>query len=411
MSTFNAACKIVQKLKSEGYIAYFAGGWVRDYLMDHPSDDIDIATDAGVDVVQTLFEKTIPVGIQFGIVIVVEDQHHFEVATFRKDTGYEDGRRPIGVERATPKEDSSRRDFTINGMFYDPLTKKLYDFVHGKEDIQKKIIRAIGNPHQRFIEDRLRMIRAVRYSCRFNFEIESETKDAIQKHANSLFPAVAIERVWQEFSKVARFGNFKGFLIELHRLHLLQTIFENLQDVDLQEIERRLQTLDHFPNDAPVIGMVLELFPNFKLGEKLDLADFLKLSNEDKNFIKYYDRVLTTYERSKAKDSVEPYDWAYLYADERFNLSLKMAVAHLPKQEKAKTMSTHERKRLSLENAIIRIKDKTPVVTSKHLIREGIAPGKSMGQLLKEAERISINEKLENPQDVISKLKKSPYWP
>ena len=103
MSPFDVAYKIVQKLKAHGFIAYFAGGWVRDFLMNHPSDDIDIATNAKTQDIENIFEKTIPVGVQFGIIVVVEDGHHFEVATFRKDHGYEDGRRPIGIEYASPR--------------------------------------------------------------------------------------------------------------------------------------------------------------------------------------------------------------------------------------------------------------------------------------------------------------------
>src|SRR5580692_5664748 len=115
-----AATEVVKKLVDAGFTTYFAGGWVRDFLMQHPSDDIDIATSASVEEVQALFPKTIPVGVAFGIVIVVQDGFQFEVATFRKDRGYVDGRRPSGIDPAAPEEDAIRRDFTINGMFYDP---------------------------------------------------------------------------------------------------------------------------------------------------------------------------------------------------------------------------------------------------------------------------------------------------
>src|ERR1700721_2344911 len=124
-----AATEVVKKLVDAGFIAYFAGGWVRDFLMKHPSDDIDIATSASVEEIQALFPKTIPVGVAFGIVIVVEEGHHFEVATFRRESGYLDGRRPTAIEPAPPEEDAKRRDFTINGMFWDPLSKTLYDYV------------------------------------------------------------------------------------------------------------------------------------------------------------------------------------------------------------------------------------------------------------------------------------------
>src|SRR3990167_6673565 len=133
MITKAIARRIVERLKEKGFIAYFAGGWVRDFLMKHPSDDIDIATTASVEEVRALFEKTIPVGIAFGIVIVVEEGHPFEVATFRKERGYLDGRRPTKVEPASPQEDAQRRDFTINGLFYAPTTDDNHD--------------AKGNPH------------------------------------------------------------------------------------------------------------------------------------------------------------------------------------------------------------------------------------------------------------------------
>ena len=171
MDACQIATSIVKKLQDAGYLAYFAGGWVRDFILKKPSDDIDIATSASVDEVQRLFPKTIPVGVAFGIVIVVQDNHQFEVATFRKDRGYVDGRRPVGIDPASPEEDAQRRDFTINGMFYDPIQDKIFDYVDGMKDLKKGIIRAIGDPNARFLEDRLRMMRAVRYSTRFDFPI------------------------------------------------------------------------------------------------------------------------------------------------------------------------------------------------------------------------------------------------
>jgi len=130
---FAHARAIVTKLVRTGYIAYFAGGWVRDYVMGHPSEDIDIATNASPAEIMDLFPHTILVGLAFGVVIVVIEGHQFEVATFRKDVGYLDGRHPSGIEMSTPQEDALRRDFTINGMFYDPLEEVIHDFVQGGE--------------------------------------------------------------------------------------------------------------------------------------------------------------------------------------------------------------------------------------------------------------------------------------
>ncbi len=138
MLTKSIATKIVSRIQNAGHTAYFAGGWVRDHLLGLPSDDIDIATSASVEEIQILFPKTIPVGIAFGIVIVVEEGHHFEVATFRKEKDYLDGRRPLFIEKASAEEDASRRDFTINGLFFDPLQDKLLDFVGGVADLKKE---------------------------------------------------------------------------------------------------------------------------------------------------------------------------------------------------------------------------------------------------------------------------------
>jgi len=195
------ALSICQTLHEKGYIAYFAGGYVRDMILEIPSDDIDIATDASPDVIQSLFSRTIPLGIAFGIVVVILKKESFEVATFRKDLKYKDGRRPEEVAFCSPKEDADRRDFTINGLFYDPFKKEILDYVGGKEDIKEKIIRAIGDPFVRFEEDKLRLIRACRFAARFDFKIDSHTQQAMLAEAPSLFPSVSIERITQELKK------------------------------------------------------------------------------------------------------------------------------------------------------------------------------------------------------------------
>ncbi len=137
MTTKPIAIKIVATLQKAGHIAYFAGGWVRDYLLDVPSTDIDIATSASVEEIQALFPKTIPIGIAFGIIIVVEKNHSFEVATFRAEKDHLDGRRPVHIEPTTPENDALRRDFTINGIFFDPIQDTLLDYVGGQEDIKR----------------------------------------------------------------------------------------------------------------------------------------------------------------------------------------------------------------------------------------------------------------------------------
>jgi poly(A) polymerase len=411
MYNFVLAKQIVQTLVKAGFTTYFAGGWVRDYLMNHLSDDIDIATKAPVDVVQRLFPKTIPVGLAFGIVIVVVEGHQFEVATFRKEKDYVDGRRPTHIEPASPEEDALRRDFTINGLFWDPLTETLYDYVEGQKDLASRIIRAIGNPHARFLEDRLRMIRAVRYSTRFNFSIEIETYQAILTHAKSLFPSVAIERVWQEFHKMAQFGKLDASFLELHRLDLLTAIFPELQNLNIQELEKKVEPFKRFPKKTPVIAYVLKLFPDQSLEELLSICEYLKLSRIEKNFTLFFHYAKKLL--SMPKDwlpKIELVEWARFYADPQSYICLQIFGSSLPNKDRNAFFDFHQQKQDLLKKAIERIQKKQPLVTSSSLKTAGIAPGKQMGFLLQEAERLSINQQIEDPQEIISQLKKMPFW-
>jgi poly(A) polymerase len=399
------ATDVVRKLKEAGFIAYFAGGWVRDYLMKRSSDDIDIATSASVEEVQALFPKTIPVGVAFGIVIVVHNQFQFEVATFRQDRGYVDGRRPTGIDPATPEEDAKRRDFTINGMFYDPIEEKLFDFIGGQEDIEKKVIRAIGNPHDRFAEDRLRMMRAVRYSTRFDFQIEQATLDAILAHAKDLVPAVAIERIWQEFKKMSQFAHFDQGLITLHKLNLLPTIFPSLETLSLEEIKKRVGVIEKFPKNAPPIAELLELFPTSSLEELLELSEYLKLSRQDKEFVQFLHHTKSLFSMpSSWLDQLELIEWAQFYANPSSELCLEIFAVHYEDTTRTAFLSTHAERRLSLTKAIQRIQTNTPVVKAEDLIARGIPPSKKMGELLREAERIAVNQHLEDKEAVLKQL-------
>lgn len=205
---YSVAASVVRKLQENGFVAYFAGGSIRDALRGTAPKDIDIATSAKPNEVQELFRRTIPVGVQFGVVRVLEGDFEFEVATFRSDGIYLDGRHPQFVEFSTPEKDASRRDFTVNGLFYDPVKDKVIDFVGGREDLGRKLIRAIGLPSERFAEDRLRMLRAIRLASALAFEIESGTWSAIRAEANEIL-VVSPERVRDELLKI---------LVDAHRL-------------------------------------------------------------------------------------------------------------------------------------------------------------------------------------------------
>lgn len=201
---YHAALIIIQRLADAGFKALFAGGWVRDTIMGAEEEsDIDIATNARPESVSRLFTNTIAVGAQFGVIVVILGGFSFEVATFRSDRGINDGRHPAKVVFTNERHDAQRRDFTINGLFFNPLSGKVLDYVEGRNDIDAGLIRAIGEPALRFREDWLRMLRAVRFAARFSFEIHEATWEAIREFAQNI-TAVSVERIFSELDKMFR---------------------------------------------------------------------------------------------------------------------------------------------------------------------------------------------------------------
>ena len=197
----DAAMSVAGRLRDQGHEALFAGGCVRDLLMGHPPTDFDVATSATPEQVLATFRRTRAVGRQFGVVLVSVRGVWIEVATFRSDAAYSDGRHPDSVRFSSAREDAQRRDFTINGMFLDPLDDRVIDYVGGQADLQAGVIRAIGDPACRFAEDHLRLLRAVRFAARFGFQIEPVTWRAVRDAAH-LLPRVSAERVSDELERM-----------------------------------------------------------------------------------------------------------------------------------------------------------------------------------------------------------------
>ncbi|MBU1148744.1 CCA tRNA nucleotidyltransferase [Patescibacteria group bacterium] len=224
------AIQIIKKLQSNGYTAYLAGGFVRDKLMGKKPDDFDIATSAQPAQIEKLLPKTISVGREFGVIIALEQGQQFEIATFRSDAGYSDGRRPDAVFYTNPQEDAKRRDFTINGMFYDPVSRKVIDLVDGQKDLQKKIVRFIGDPAKRIKEDHLRILRAVRFKNALGFKYDAQTKRAVRKNAQ-LIKTVSKERIKQELDKIWLSPNRAKSLVDLQKLGLLKHILPEVNDL------------------------------------------------------------------------------------------------------------------------------------------------------------------------------------
>ena len=222
------ALAIVGRLREQGFAAYLAGGCVRDRILGVKAKDFDIATDARPEVVQSLFTNTVAIGAKFGVVAVLIENQPFEVATFRADAPYLDGRRPSAVHFGTLEADAARRDFTIGGMYYDPVAGRLIDLVGGQRDLRAGIIRAIGDPRQRFAEDRLRMLRAIRFAARLNFTIEPATMDAIQRAATAIIE-VSAERIGDELVMIMTEGNAARGMELLRQSRLMRPLLPEVE--------------------------------------------------------------------------------------------------------------------------------------------------------------------------------------
>jgi poly(A) polymerase len=222
------ALQIARRLREAGFSAFWVGGCVRDLLLGRDPTDYDIATSARPDEIEALFPKTIPVGRKFGVVVVVEAKRQFQVATFRADADYTDGRHPGRVSFADAQADARRRDFTVNGLFYDPVAGQVHDWVGGEADLEARVVRTIGDPRERFAEDHLRLLRAVRFAAQLEFEIEPLTLQAVQALAPCI-RRISPERIREELCKLFRPPHAARGLDLLHTSGLLEEILPELQ--------------------------------------------------------------------------------------------------------------------------------------------------------------------------------------
>ena len=227
MSAKEIALSIVRRLRAAGYESYLAGGCVRDMLLNKEPQDYDITTGAKPGEIAKIFPDTIPVGAQFGVILVVVDGTPFEVASFRHDGPYLDGRHPSQVRYGSLREDVLRRDFTINGMIYDPVDDAVIDLVNGRQDLQAGIIRAIGEPRARFEEDRLRMIRAVRLAASLDFNVEGKTLAALGELAATV-TLVSWERIGDEITRILTEGGARRGFELLNDTGLLEAVLPEI---------------------------------------------------------------------------------------------------------------------------------------------------------------------------------------
>lgn len=281
------AKEIVAKLRDKGFQALWAGGCVRDQLLGCEPKDFDVATSATPVQIREVFGKrrTLPIGAAFGVITVLGPRAagQIEVATFRRDATYSDGRHPDSVAFSNAEEDARRRDFTINGLFYDPLSEEVIDYVGGREDLQQRVVRAIGNPEERLSEDKLRMVRAVRFATTLGFDLDRETMHAVQRHASEL-SVVSVERITAELRRLLLHSHRRRGVELLRESGLLTQILPELI-CDGDTWRQTLDTLEAVvePSVAVVMALLLRSLHGEVTGQ--DSAEQIgrrwKLSNDE----------------------------------------------------------------------------------------------------------------------------------
>ncbi len=396
MTNKQAAIKIIRQLRHNSFEALLAGGCVRDMLLRRPAKDYDVATNACPADVVRLFRRTLKLGAKFGVIMVLIDAHQIEVATFRTETGYHDGRHPTSVKFSTAAQDASRRDFTINGMFYDPIDKKIIDYVNGRKDLAKGLIRTIGDARQRFNEDYLRMLRAIRFSTQLAFDIESNTWSAICNNAKYI-TRISGERIAMELEAILTNPDRKNGARKLVRCGLAEIIFPDLT-TELSKFG--IDVLTRLPKKVDFELAVAALFAGCATDYATEKCAALKPSKSRRRHIKF---LLAN--RGKLLDSgiplaqlkmilAEPYFWD-LY-------ELQAAIQKTNKESLGPLLKTRRRARV-LAGKELRPK---PLLNGHELIRLGAVPGPQVGQLAQELYIVQLAEEVQTAEQARQWIRK-----
>ena len=384
MSNRDAAYKVIRRLRKEDCQALFAGGCVRDRLLGRPAKDYDVATDAVPEKVTGLFRKTLKIGAQFGVIMVLMDGQQVEVATFRTEGGYQDGRHPGHVQFASAKEDASRRDFTVNGMFYDPIEKTILDFVDGRRDLERRILRTIGAPDERFGEDYLRMLRAVRFAVKLDFEIEPATWQSIQKHANNI-SGISAERIMSELEQILAHPNRIQGAALLADSGLAKAIFRGYQG---DGAAFGADVLEHLPEAVDFPLAMACFWAGFDTKTALAQCEKLKLSNSQIKHVKFL-----LQQRGVLLDAALPLSSLKLLMHEPYfwDLITMQKAIQKAKGESAHAVRLIKRRALEIDEKDVRPE---PLLDGHELMALGATPGPMVGQLAQELYVHQLEEKL-----------------
>ncbi|MDR2578518.1 MAG: CCA tRNA nucleotidyltransferase [Chitinispirillales bacterium] len=428
---FNSAVRIVRALRNGGFEALFAGGWVRGFVMGGSGgSDIDIATSAAPEDIRRLFGRTVGVGEQFGVMIVVEGGEPFEVATFRADVGIKDGRHPESVVYTDAKNDALRRDFTINGMFYDPLTEEVIDYVDGRRGIDEKVIKAIGDPGQRFREDYLRMLRAVRFAARFGFEIEEQTFQAIRDNAHHI-KLISVERIFAEMGKMLTGPNPDRSLELLRDTCLLKHFLPEVENMSGVEQPREFHPEgDVFVHTAITIGQLPQnpspalawaaLLHDIGKPVTMTVTDRIRFNNHHHAGARMSENIL---KRLRAPNALIDAVVSIVENHMNFMNVSKMRLSTLKKflsretirdeleLHRADCLSSHGELdnydfiKEQLETFKVEEIKPPPFVTGKDLIALGLKPGPIFGRILGEVYDLQLEDKVTTREEALLALR------
>jgi poly(A) polymerase len=430
------AVEIVERLREAGHEAFFAGGCVRDMLMGNEPSDYDIATSATPGEVMKLFRRTVAVGAQFGVVVVLLRGRQYEVATFRSDEGYVDGRRPGRVVYTNAKEDALRRDFTINALFYDPIEDEVIDYVNGRGDIDGRIVRTVGEPFERFEEDKLRMVRAVRFAARFDFPIEKRTLEAIKKLSPKV-TQVSWERIGEEIERILTGPNrgralqvladtslLKQVLPEVHKMIGVPQPEKHHPEGDV--FEHTKIALDNLrgqsggaPSSVLAFGTLLH-----DVGKPLTfvVADRIRFSGHEVVGERIANRVcrrlkLSGEKRGKIMDIVRNH-MRFIHAKEMRESTLKKMLQRETfleelEMHRADCLASHgsleiyDFLREKLESLSTEEIKPPPLLKGADLIELGLRPGPLFGEILRAAEDLQLEGKLASKAEAVQWVRKN----
>ncbi len=390
MSNRRAAIEITRRLQRHGFQALLAGGCVRDMLLGRPAKDYDVATDARPADVMRLFARTLTVGAKFGVVIVLIRGRPVEVATFRSEAGYEDGRHPSAVRFTSAAEDASRRDFTINGMFYDPPKEQVIDHVGGQADLRKRIIRTVGNPQERFREDYLRMLRAVRFSTQLGFAIEPQTYAAIGCNAAEIV-RISGERIAVELEGILIDPNRAAGASMLIETALAEAIFPRFAGA---RADRAVAVLAQLRKKVDFPLALAAFFAGCPTDFAMDRCKILRLSKRQTKHIEF---LLSHRSRLLDADmSLAPLKklLAKPYFRDLYELERAIQKAAAAKEGLA-SLSRLRRRVRALRGVDVEPK---PLLNGRDLMRLGAVPGPALGQLAEELYVAQLEGEVQTPE-------------